>query len=82
MYLNAEMSASACAGSVIFSQSLLAYRGGVRSRLQGATIASLELATFLIPVSLVHFLPNWYYGGCGCSARSAHSALLVQLQWS
>lgn len=51
-----------CEGSVIFSQSVLAIRAGVQSRLQGYSLFLLQFGTFLIPVSLVHFLPNFYYG--------------------
>ena len=51
-----------CAGSVIFSQSVLAIRSGVSSRLQGATLGATQAAIFLLPVSLVHLLPNFYYG--------------------
>lgn len=50
------------AGSIIFSQSVLAIRSGVRSRLQGLTLATAQLAMFALPFSLVHYLPNFYYG--------------------
>jgi hypothetical protein len=50
------------AGSVIFSQCVLAIRAGVQSRLQGYGLGALQLTTFLLPFSLVHFLPNFYYG--------------------
>eukprot|EP00892_Ulva_mutabilis_P012584 jgi/Ulvmu1/9699/UM055_0037.1 len=49
-------------GSIIFSQSVLAIRSGVRSRLQGLTLAAAQLAMFVLPFSLVHYLPNFYYG--------------------
>jgi MFS superfamily sulfate permease-like transporter len=50
------------AGSVIFSQSVLAIRSGVSSRLQGVTLGVAQAFIFLLPVSLVHLLPNFYYG--------------------
>jgi MFS superfamily sulfate permease-like transporter len=53
---------SRCAGSYIFSQCLLALQGGTASRAGGYTIAGGQLLTFLLPVSLVHLLPNFYYG--------------------
>jgi MFS superfamily sulfate permease-like transporter len=52
-----------CAGSYIFSQCLLALHGGTKSRAGGLTISFLQLMTFILPVSLVHLLPNFYYGG-------------------
>lgn len=50
------------AGSIIFSQSVLAIRSGVRTRLQGLTLAAAQLVMFVLPFSLVHLLPNFYYG--------------------
>ena len=50
------------AGSVIFSQCVLAIRAGVQTRLQGWGLFALQFTTFLLPFSLVHFLPNFYYG--------------------
>jgi hypothetical protein len=56
------MTAKVCAGSVIFSQCVLAIRAGVRTRLQGYGLFALQASTFFIPFNLVHFLPNFYYG--------------------
>lgn len=47
---------------MIFSQSVLAIRSGVSSRLQGVTLGAAQALIFLLPVSLVHLLPNFYYG--------------------
>jgi hypothetical protein len=47
---------------MIFSQSVLARRSGVSSPLQGLTVAASQVAIFLLPFSLVHYLPNFYYG--------------------
>jgi hypothetical protein len=54
---------AACAGSFIFSQCLLALNGGTTSRAGGLTLSLLQFVTFLLPISLVHLLPNFYYGG-------------------
>jgi hypothetical protein len=59
---SATTNTSPGAGSVIFSQCVLAIRSGVKTRLQGYTLCALQFATFLLPFSLVHFLPNFYYG--------------------
>jgi hypothetical protein len=61
-YLGEATLSCASVGSVIFSQSVLAVRAGVQSRLSGYCLSLLQIAVFLIPVSLVHFLPNFYYG--------------------
>lgn len=50
-------------GSYIMSQSMLALNGGATSRAGGITMGSLQLLTFILPVSLAHLLPNCYYGG-------------------
>ena len=47
---------------MIFSQVVLALRTGVQSRLHGYALSTLQFATFLLPVSLVHRLPTFYYG--------------------
>jgi SulP family sulfate permease len=49
-------------GSYIFSQTIFTMRAGVRSRVNGWVIAGAELAVFLIPYSVVQFLPNYFLG--------------------
>lgn len=50
-------------GSYIFSQTIFTLRSGVKSRLSGWTIVVLELVTFLLPFSLISFIPRFFFGG-------------------
>jgi MFS superfamily sulfate permease-like transporter len=49
-------------GSLIFSQCLLALRANVKTRVQGYSLGILQLLFLVVPVSAVHYLPNWYFG--------------------
>ncbi|KAL4431193.1 hypothetical protein ABPG75_006449 [Micractinium tetrahymenae] len=50
-------------GSYIFSQTLFSMRMGVDSPLMGIIVAAAELAIFMLPVNVMTFLPNFYFGG-------------------
>ena len=50
-------------GSYIFSQTIFTMRAGVFSRANGWVIAGAELAMFLMPYSVVQYLPNYFLGG-------------------
>ncbi|KAK9811232.1 hypothetical protein WJX72_000395 [[Myrmecia] bisecta] len=49
-------------GSYIFSQTIFSMRAGVRSRVHGLIIAGSEIALFVIPFSVVEYMPNFFYG--------------------
>ena len=49
-------------GSYIFSQTLFSMRAGLRSRAHGWTITAIEAAAFFAPISILPYLPNFYYG--------------------
>ncbi|KAL4419479.1 hypothetical protein ABPG77_008281 [Micractinium sp. CCAP 211/92] len=50
-------------GSYIFSQTLFSMRLGVDSPLMGLIVAAAELAVFMLPVNVMTYLPNFYFGG-------------------
>ena len=49
-------------GSYIFSQTIFTMRSGVHSRINGFVIALLMLAIFVAPVSVIDFLPSYFFG--------------------
>ncbi|KAK9847078.1 hypothetical protein WJX84_002130 [Apatococcus fuscideae] len=49
-------------GSYIFSQTIFSMRAGVMSRLNGSVVALVELLLFLMPKSIVHYVPKFYFG--------------------
>ncbi|KAK9845864.1 hypothetical protein WJX81_004564 [Elliptochloris bilobata] len=53
-------------GSYIFSQTLFSMRAGVHTKLHGWIIAGVELAVFLVPYSIVQYMPNLFYGSLLC----------------
>jgi MFS superfamily sulfate permease-like transporter len=50
-------------GSYIFSQTIFNLRRGITTRVCSATIASIEFLAFLLPVSLIAFVPRFFFGG-------------------
>lgn len=49
-------------GSYIFSQTLFALRGGVSTKIQGFVIAISQASLFFLPISVVQYVPNFYFG--------------------
>ncbi|KAK9824383.1 hypothetical protein WJX72_009880 [[Myrmecia] bisecta] len=49
-------------GSYIFSQTLFSLRARVTSRLNGAIIATSALLMFLLPFSVIDYLPKFFFG--------------------
>lgn len=49
-------------GSYIFSQTIFSLRMGIRSRLMGYCLAFLILVAVMIPVNILAFIPNFFYG--------------------
>ncbi|KAL3133431.1 hypothetical protein ABBQ38_007297 [Trebouxia sp. C0009 RCD-2024] len=49
-------------GSYIFSQTIFTMRSGVHSRINGFVIALLMLAIFAAPISVIDFLPSYFFG--------------------
>jgi sulfate permease, SulP family len=49
-------------GSYIFSQTVFTQRSGCENRLIGYVIVVAEMLLFLVPMSFVQYLPNFYYG--------------------
>eukprot|EP00887_Chlorella_sp_A99_P005390 scaffold1.g5390.t1 len=49
-------------GSYIFSQTVFTMRAGVFSRLNGWLVCLSELALFVLPVSVVQYMPNFFFG--------------------
>lgn len=49
-------------GSYIFSQTLLSMRAGIRSRVVGVIVIILELAVFMLPFSILAYIPKFFFG--------------------
>lgn len=49
-------------GSYIFSQSIFSLRSGIRRRLNGAVIAVCEIIIFLLPFSVLDYVPIFFFG--------------------
>ncbi|GFR39589.1 hypothetical protein Agub_g49, partial [Astrephomene gubernaculifera] len=49
-------------GSYIFSQTVFTMRQGVFNRINGLTIAMVELLVFALPFSVVQYMPNFFFG--------------------
>jgi SulP family sulfate permease len=49
-------------GSYIFSQTLLSMRAGVRTRAVGIIVIILELAVFMLPFSILAYIPKFFFG--------------------
>ncbi|KAF8062987.1 hypothetical protein HT031_003826 [Scenedesmus sp. PABB004] len=56
------LSGAGYTGSYIFSQTIFSMRAGVSGVAHGAIIAGLEAAIFLLPFSVVQYLPNFFFG--------------------
>eukprot|EP00884_Botryococcus_braunii_P017695 jgi/Botrbrau1/4609/Bobra.60_2s0094.1 len=56
------LSGAGLTGSYIFSQTIFSMRAGIESRLHGMIIAVSEIALFLLPVSVVQYMPNFFFG--------------------
>lgn len=50
-------------GSYIFSQTIFTLRAGVQSRLCTAVVVVLEAAAFVSPVSIIAYVPRFFFGG-------------------
>jgi SulP family sulfate permease len=49
-------------GSYIFSQSIFSLRAGITSRLAGYVLALCELTIFVLPIPILSFVPNFFFG--------------------
>jgi SulP family sulfate permease len=49
-------------GSYIFSQSIFTLRAGIRSRLAGYVLAGCQLVIFLLPIPILAYVPNFFFG--------------------
>ncbi|GAB4817875.1 hypothetical protein N2152v2_004921 [Parachlorella kessleri] len=49
-------------GSYIFSQTVFTMRAGVFSRWNGVVVVIAEFGLFLLPFSVVQYMPNFFYG--------------------
>jgi MFS superfamily sulfate permease-like transporter/CRP-like cAMP-binding protein len=49
-------------GSYIFSQTIFSMRAGVSGPLHGLVLGLVELLVFLLPVPVVQYLPNFFFG--------------------
>mmetsp|Transcript_26501 Transcript_26501/g.39012 ORF Transcript_26501/g.39012 Transcript_26501/m.39012 type:complete len:327 (+) Transcript_26501:1110-2090(+) len=49
-------------GSYIFSQTIFSLRAGINSRLCGCVIALVEFLFVIAPVSLISYVPNFFFG--------------------
>jgi sulfate permease, SulP family len=63
-------------GSYIFSQTVFTQRSGCTHRLNGYVVVVAELLLFLVPMSFVQYLPNFYYG-----ALMLVFGLEIALEW-
>lgn len=49
-------------GSYIFSQTIFSLRMGIRSRLMGYVLAFLSLFAVVIPINILSYIPNFFFG--------------------
>ena len=49
-------------GSYIFSQTIFSLRMGIRSRLMGYVLAFLSLFSVVIPINILSYIPNFFFG--------------------
>jgi MFS superfamily sulfate permease-like transporter len=49
-------------GSYIFSQSIFSLRMGIRSRLMGYSLAFFILMLWMLPINLLCYVPNFFFG--------------------
>ena len=49
-------------GSYIFSQTIFSLRMGIRSRLMGYALAFLSLVAVVIPINIISYIPNCFFG--------------------
>eukprot|EP00730_Choanoeca_flexa_P001174 TRINITY_DN10516_c0_g1_i1.p1 TRINITY_DN10516_c0_g1~~TRINITY_DN10516_c0_g1_i1.p1 ORF type:complete len:722 (+),score=165.89 TRINITY_DN10516_c0_g1_i1:58-2166(+) len=49
-------------GSYIFSQTLFTMRANIDSRAVGIIVVLLELTTFMLPISILAFVPKFFFG--------------------
>jgi len=49
-------------GSYIFSQTIFSMRSGIRSRLCGFVLAFLMLLTVVMPINILAYVPNYFFG--------------------
>jgi len=49
-------------GSYIFSQTIFTFRTGTRSRVCGLIVILVEALLFVLPVSIVAFVPKLFFG--------------------
>lgn len=49
-------------GSYIFSQTIFTMRRNVDTRICGYTIAIVELAVVICPISLLSYIPKFFFG--------------------
>eukprot|EP00559_Dactyliosolen_fragilissimus_P004110 CAMPEP_0184862336 /NCGR_PEP_ID=MMETSP0580-20130426/6807_1 /TAXON_ID=1118495 /ORGANISM="Dactyliosolen fragilissimus" /LENGTH=736 /DNA_ID=CAMNT_0027360151 /DNA_START=145 /DNA_END=2351 /DNA_ORIENTATION=+ len=49
-------------GSYIFSQTIFSMRAGIRSRLAGFIVASFEFISVILPISILNYIPNCFFG--------------------
>eukprot|EP00879_Flechtneria_rotunda_P026975 GHRR01028828.1.p1 GENE.GHRR01028828.1~~GHRR01028828.1.p1 ORF type:complete len:515 (+),score=170.87 GHRR01028828.1:54-1547(+) len=56
------LTGSGYTGSYIFSQTIFSMRAGVDGTAHGAIIAALEATIFLVPFSVVQYLPTFFFG--------------------
>ncbi|KAL9180767.1 hypothetical protein ACHAXT_011220 [Thalassiosira profunda] len=49
-------------GSYIFSQTIFSLRMGIRSRLMGYVLAVLSLVAVVVPVNILAYIPNFFFG--------------------
>ena len=49
-------------GSYIFSQTIFSLRMGIRSRLMGYTLAFFCLVAVVIPINILAYVPNFFFG--------------------
>ncbi|BDA44720.1 Uncharacterized protein C24H6.11c [Coccomyxa sp. Obi] len=56
------LSGAGMTGSYIFSQTIFSMRAGVKTRIHGIIIAVSELVLFLVPISVVQYIPTFFFG--------------------
>lgn len=63
-------------GSYIFSQTILTYRTKTNSRLVGMVVIVCELALFILPFSLMAYVPNFFF-----ASTLIYIAIEIMYEW-
>jgi SulP family sulfate permease len=56
------MTVNRCPHADIFSQTIFTMRSGTQSRVTGFTLVLFGLMSFMLPISLLEYIPKFFFG--------------------